>query len=383
MEKIKCFSHKIKVETVLVTSVRSSELVGINPENKGLIGLKNYIQYAETGYLNEGREPARLLGEETNDFEDSVKRELELRGFKVDAQIGVGSFKIDLAVRDPRNPTGYAIGIECDGASYHSSRSARDRDILRQEILEGMDWKLHRVWSTDWFRNRDEAVSVLVASVNRAISNHIEVVLKLTNIDIDKSGDGDLTSLTFKDRKAGLPYKKAKIHCPKDLIMDPNRVHRFAMIISSIVEDEGPILEEMLLDRIRELSTVARVGANIQSNFESAIKLAIKEGYIEKSTWDKDFFYKSDKKYTNFRTPGDNVERRLGQISAVEIRNAILYLIRNQFGLAYDNMIQSIKPLFGINRADPEETDRLKDIVDDMIDRGVLVKHGPLLNLAV
>jgi hypothetical protein len=139
----------------------------------------------------------------------------------------------------------------------------------------------------------------------------------------------------------------------------------------------------MLLDRIRELSTVARVGANIQSNFDRAIKIAIKDGDIEKNTQDKGFFYKSDKKYTSFRTPGDGVERRLSQISAIEIRNAIVFLIKNQFGLAYDNMIQSIKPLFGINRADPEETDRVKDIVDEMIARGTLVKHGPLLNLSV
>lgn len=370
-----------KWKTVLVTSVRSSELVGINPENKGPIGLKNYIQYAETGYLNESRDPARLLGEETNDFEDSVKRELELRGFKVDAQIGVGSFKIDLAVRDPRNPTGYAIGIECDGASYHSSRSARDRDILRQEILEGMGWKLHRVWSTDWFRNREEAMGLLIASVKRAVSNHAEVVQKVATTD--KDVDGDLTSLTFKEKRAGVPYEKTQVRYKREVIMNPNKVYDFVSFINSIVEDEGPITDEMLLDRIREITKVGRVGANIQSNFERAVKIALKNGDIERNKQDKGFFYKSDTDYEEFRTPGDGVERRLNQISAIEIRNAIEYLIKNQFGLAYDNMIQSLKPLFGINRADPEETDRVKDLVDEMIAQGSLVKHGPLLNLKV
>lgn len=375
---------RAKWKTVLVTSVRSSELVGINPENKGAVGLKNYIQHAETGYLNESKDPARLLGEETNDFEDSVKRELELRGFKVDAQIGVGSFKIDLAVRDPKNPTGYAIGIECDGASYHSSRSARDRDILRQEILEGMGWKLHRVWSTDWFRNREEATNILIESVNRAISNRTNKnILKSENLETPTDSEDGLTSVTFKDKRAGIPYKKTEIRCKRKVIMDSNKVYEFAGVITSIIEDEGPILDEMLLDRIRELTKVGRVGANIQNNFDRAIKLAVKDGDIEKQKQDKGFFYKSDKKYTNFRTPGDGVERRLNQISAVEIKNAIEYLIKNQFGLAYDNMIQSLKPLFGINRADPEETDRIKDLVDEMIAQGSLVKHGPLLNLAI
>jgi hypothetical protein len=199
--------------------------------------------------------------------------------------------------------------------------------------------------------------------------------------DNDKNVDGDLTSLTFKDKKAGVPYEKTRISCPRDLIMDPNRVYRFAEIIASIVEEEGPVLKEVLLDRIRELSKVGRIGTNIQSNFERAITLAVKNKEIEKNTKDKGFFYKPDTEYTSFRTPGDGVERRLSQISAIEIRNAIQFLIKNQFGLAYDNMIQSVKPLFGINRADPEETDRIKDIVDEMIAQGTLVKHGPLLNL--
>ncbi|MFA5751065.1 MAG: DUF4011 domain-containing protein [Candidatus Paceibacterota bacterium] len=375
---------RAKWKTVLVTSVRSSELVGINPENKGPIGLKNYIQYAETGYLNEAKDPARLLGEETNDFEDSVRRELELRGFKVDPQVGVGSFKIDLAVRDPKNPTGYAIGIECDGASYHSSRSARDRDILRQEILEGMGWKLHRVWSTDWFRNREMATTILIESVNRAINNHASKTIQKKQ-DQNKHDDykeDELASVPLVEKRVGIPYQKTKIRCNRKMVMEANKVYELAGIISLIVADEGPIINDMLLDRIRELTKVGRVGSNIQNNFNKAIKIAINNKDIEKSKSkeDKCFLFNPNKKYTNFRTPGDGVERQLNQISSIEIKNAIKYLIKNQFGLAYDNMIQSLKPLFGINRVDPEESDRVKDLVDEMIAKGTIIKHGPLLN---
>lgn len=376
---------RAKWKTVLVTSVRSSELVGINPENKGPVGLRNYIQYAETGYLNEAKDPARLLGEETNDFEDSVRRELELRGFRVDAQIGVGSFKIDLAVRDPKNPTGYAIGIECDGASYHSSRSARDRDILRQEILLGMGWKLCRVWSTDWFRNKEMATNILVESVNRAISNHISKTVQKKEDENKHGGEDELKSVPLIEKRAGIPYQKTKIRCSRKMVMEANKVYKLAGILSLIVADEGPIINDMLLDRIRELTKVGRVGSNIQNNFDKAIKIAIGNKDIEKSKSkeDKCFLFNPNKKYTNFRTPGDGVERQLNQISSIEIKNAIKYLIKNQFGLAYDNMIQSLKPLFGINRVDPEESDRVKDLVDEMIAQGSIVKHGPLLNFVV
>jgi uncharacterized membrane protein YheB (UPF0754 family) len=197
----------------------------------------------------------------------------------------------------------------------------------------------------------------------------------------DNDVEGDLTSLTFRDKKAGVPYAKSRVKCPKDLIMDSGRTYKFAEIISQIVNDEGPICVDMLLRRVCELSATGRVGSNILSNFNSAIKLAVKNGDIEKNGHDKDFFYKPNKVYKSFRTPSDGIERRLNEISLVEIKNAIKYLINNQFGLAYDNLIQSVKPLFEIARVNPEEADRMKDIVDEMIENGEVIKHGPLLNI--
>ncbi len=372
-----------KWKTVLVTSIRSAELSGINPENKGAIGLKNYIQYAETGFLNESKEAPKILNEETNDFEDSVKRELELAGFKVDAQVGVGSFRIDLAVRNPKEEGNYAIGIECDGASYHSSLSARDRDILRQEILQDMGWKIYRIWSTEWFRNREESVKLLIENVTRAINkNGKDTYVRNINSDILQDEDY-LTSIPTNHKAPGKPYTKTTTRCNRKVIMSSNEIYSFANVISSIVSDEGPIHIDLIMERIRELTKVGRVGANIQKNFDDALKISIKNGDVEKIKGDKGFVCKTGKNYSSFRTQGSGVERHLSQISSIEIRNALVYLILEQFGLAYDNLIQSVKPLFGVSRVDPEESDRIKDIVDNMIAEGLVVKHGPLLNLAV
>lgn len=373
---------RAKWKTILVTSVRSSELIGINPENKGPVGLKNYIQYAETGFLNESKEAAKLLAEETNDFEDSVRRELELRGFKVDPQVGVGSFKIDLAVRDPKNPTGYAIGIECDGATYHSSRSARDRDILRQEILQGMGWKLHRIWSTEWFKKREAAISVLVENVNRAISGEANNET-ISSDAVGLEEETDLKSVPLRKSRSGVEYTKSRTRCKKEVIMDSKRVYQFSEIIVNLVKDEGPIHVDLALERLKDLAGIARAGSNIQNNFKKAVTLAIKAEEISHTKEDKGFLHSAGKKYSTFRIPADGVERRLDQISKVEISNAINFLIKDQFGLAYDNTVQSIKHLFGISRIDPEEGDRIKDILDEMIASGLLVRHGPLLNFAI
>jgi very-short-patch-repair endonuclease len=379
---------RAKWKTVLVTSIRSSELSGINPENKGPMGLKSYIQYAETGFLNESKSPSKILHEETNDFEDSVKRELELAGFSVDAQVGAGSFRIDLAVRDSKNHYCYALGIECDGASYHSSRSARDRDILRQEILQNMGWKIYRIWSTEWFRNRDEAKRLLIENVTRAVNGKedaVSTVSEQSNTESDTevyTDDTNLVTVSPRHKTAGMPYLKSQAKCNRDIVMKEIKKYQFVNLLVSIVHDEGPIHIDLLAERVKELAKVSRAGANIQKNFDNALKLAIKNGYLEKSKEDKGFIYEVGRYHQSFKVNGDEVQRRLSQISAEEIRNAVKYLIQEQFGLAYDNLLQSIKPLFGIVRADPEEGDRVKDIVDDMVVKGKVVRQGPLLNLA-
>jgi very-short-patch-repair endonuclease len=86
---------------------------------------------------------------------------IEGLGYKVDKQVGSAGFKIDLAVRYREKPGRYMLAIECDGATYHRALWARERDRLRQEVLENMGWRFHRIWSTDWFYRRGEAVKRL------------------------------------------------------------------------------------------------------------------------------------------------------------------------------------------------------------------------------
>jgi very-short-patch-repair endonuclease len=108
-------------------------------------------------------EQARFSGREPDsDFEREVAAQLETHGYATVAQVGVAGFFIDLAVRNPDNPGEFLLGIECDGAAYHSSKSARDRDRLRQSILEGLHWSIHRIWSTEWFRNPDAEIERLL-----------------------------------------------------------------------------------------------------------------------------------------------------------------------------------------------------------------------------
>ena len=157
-----------KLRTEVFTSMQPEDINVGSESSLGLKALRGYLVYAKTGVL----EQAELgIGPEPNDFELAVGNALKTRGLDIVAQVGVAGYFIDLAVCHPKKQGSYILGVECDGATYHSAKSARDRDRLRQSNLENMGWRIHRVWSTDWLRNRSaevERIAQLVHNILRA-----------------------------------------------------------------------------------------------------------------------------------------------------------------------------------------------------------------------
>ena len=136
--------------------------------NNGPRILQRFLRYAESGILDQ----AIPTGEDPDSpFEEAVAQAIREWGFEVDHQVGSAGFRIDLAVRNPDRPGTYLTAIECDGATYHSAQWARERDRLRQEILEGMGWRFHRIWSTDWFRTPEAAKRKLTVALAQSRSD--------------------------------------------------------------------------------------------------------------------------------------------------------------------------------------------------------------------
>ncbi|MFL6438115.1 MAG: AAA domain-containing protein [Terriglobales bacterium] len=122
----------------------------------GVEMLRDYLHYASTNGKRLG--DAELSDVPPNAFEADVMDSLAARGLKLIPQVGASAFRIDIVAEHPRNPGRFVLAIECDGASYHSSCTARDRDRLRQQQLENLGWRFHRVWSTDWFLQKEQEV---------------------------------------------------------------------------------------------------------------------------------------------------------------------------------------------------------------------------------
>lgn len=148
----------------IVSSMGSGDIRADSNSKLGVQSLRDLLGYCESGHLKStvhtGRQPDSA-------FEVAVIRKLAAAGYTAEPQVGTAGFFIDLAVRNPDKPGEFLMGIECDGATYHSAKSARDRDRLRQEVLENLGWQIRRIWSTDWFRNADAQLQPLLVELGR------------------------------------------------------------------------------------------------------------------------------------------------------------------------------------------------------------------------
>lgn len=148
----------------IFSSMDSSGILVSSTSKRGVKALRGFLEYCETGVIHSTDQETRR--EPDSDFEVAVMEALGRHGFECVPQVGVAGFFIDIAVVDPGNPGKYLMGIECDGATYHSAKSARDRDRLRQAILERLGWKIRRIWSTDWFKNPHAELQPIVRELN-------------------------------------------------------------------------------------------------------------------------------------------------------------------------------------------------------------------------
>lgn len=170
---------RAKEQIVTFSSIPLGEF-NPSPTNEGATLLKRWLEFSATKRLGEIPHNHDRAGQTDSPFEDHVIETIRDLGYEAVPQVGVSSYFIDIGVKHPTYPPGYICGIECDGATYHSSKSARDRDRLREEVLNRLGWDLYRIWSTDWFRDplgsREVLKSYLTARLEELVSQMPEMV---------------------------------------------------------------------------------------------------------------------------------------------------------------------------------------------------------------
>ena len=316
---------------------------------RGVAALKTFLTFAQTGGFGQGTASGRGFD---SPFEALIARRLDAMGCQVEAQIGAAGFFVDLAVVDPDRPGRYLLGIECDGAQYHQARSARDRDRLRQQVLEAQGWIIHRIWSADWFMRPEEEAAKLKAALEgarlewaRRDAEGVEIAPPAPPVELEPAPPATTEATPVPPRPGPAVYVEADIAA--DTAREPHQtpVTQMADLVAKIVAVEGPIHVDEVATRIRTFWGLQRAGARIRAAVEAAAGLARDQGVIEGETF--------------LAMPGAAVAPRDRSLAASaslrkpellppqEVEAALLVVVDANFGVAADEMFTSAARLFG------------------------------------
>ncbi|WP_407285809.1 DUF3320 domain-containing protein [Streptomyces sp. BP-8] len=396
----------------VVASFRGSSVT--DSANESVQHLKRYLEYAENGPAVLAQDVTQGDAEPDSPFEESVLQVLREWGYRVQPQVGVAGYRIDIGVRHPEFPGAYALGIECDGAMYHSSRTARDRDRLREEVLAGLGWRLHRIWGTDWYRGRTaaelrlrEAVALAVErglmsdsaladpAMNRAVATEDgagntsdtrpAAPLSGTSAWPGTPGPGNGTLQTAPapaehervpvDTEPDRPWSSLYETCEMT-VSSPYELHTqearpaLSKLLARVIGIEGPIHEELLVQRAREAWGVARAGNRIRDNVREAVRGLVCSGQI---TVDGQFLDVAGREELDARVPGEgHTPRKTAHIASAERQLALYELAAECPGMSRDELVRHAGEFFGWRRMGRDIRSFLDSDIDELHRRGRL-----------
>lgn len=354
---------------------------------KGVFAFKLFLHFARTGRLSMSESTGR---DHESVFEEQVARALNERGYQVKRQVGIAGFFVDLAIADPAYPDRYVLGIECDGNSYREARSARDRDRLRQTILEDHGWIMHRIWCTDWFKRPSEQLDKVVAAIEAA--------------KIDLSGDGGTRSSSKRavpfeivaiEREdvteiglvpiddagaAGTPYVEATPIKPSHISAELHAAPRgiLSEMVQQVVAVEGPVHIDEIVNRIREAWGLKRAGARIQDAIEAAAAVAVRLGRIEEDG----YFYSAPGTPVQVRdrsAVGTLSLRQPQSLPPAEIRTAIHEIVRANLGATRDQIFVNVSRALGFKSTKGLLRSTIQPVVEQALADKELVEQNGVL----
>jgi very-short-patch-repair endonuclease len=350
---------------------------------RGVDELRRYLEFAARGPVVLAVDDATGGGgEPESPFEQAVLSTLRSWGHDVVSQVGTAGYRIDMAVRHPDRPGRFALGIECDGAMYHSSRVARDRDRLREQVLEGLGWTLHRIWGPSWYRDRAGEERRLREAIDRALLDATPaaapapepraapVVVDYEDVELD-------TPPAWAEPYVAVVLPPARAADPTD----PAATAEIRALVLQTIAEEAPIVEDLLARRV-----IGAWGAVLSEKRRGVIRRAL-DGLVRAGTVVRDgnAFRLPNQRVDLVRVPVAGDERTLRevkQVPNVELAEAVGRLVAEARVVTEEEAQQKAARLFGWRRTGPAIAAALTRAVEQLAEEGVIVRAGDELRAA-
>jgi hypothetical protein len=372
---------------VVVSSLRAEDIDLNAARSQGAQQLRRYLAYAERGLGALETSQQQGKGEPESPLEADVLGEVRRLGFDAVPQVGCSGFRMDLGVRDPHTPGRFLLGIEGDGAAYHAGGTARDRDRLRQEVLEGLGWRLHRVWSPAWAFRRFEEVERLRQALEEAQKNQAPVRaeapaappdLPTRRVEIEEN-DGPVSLV------GAVPYRVAELRVGADfarLEMHADRARKeLARLLHQLVNAEGPIHLDAAVRRLRQAWGLERTGERIRQAVEDAVAEGEKKDRLRRQG---DFLWPAGEAAVKVRVPAageSESQRDLEQIAPEELQEAMRLLVQQGGGLGEDTLLTQTARVFGFRNVGDNMRELLRGCLRALQEQGVCATNAGTVTL--
>lgn len=354
----------------------------------GVHAFKLFLHYARTGRLSMSVPSGRPMD---SVFEEQVASALQARGYQVHPQVGIAGFFIDLAIADPELPGRYLLGIECDGRAYHSSRSARERDRLRQAVLEDHGWIIHRIWSTDWFQRPEEQLQRVISAIENAkaeLNNRAKHKTERTRaipVDIVTVEREDVIEIGLDRTELAnehyIYYEEAQPEANLSYALHETPVGILADMIEKIVFKESPIHLNEVITRLRTAWGLQRAGARIEATVSQAVHISCKKGKI----YDENGFLLHREAKVQIRNRQNVLSSSLRKpelIAPQEIASGACEIVRKSLGATEDEIITSVSRMLGFKATSSVLKRVISDAIKQEIKNKRLIEHDNLIVIA-
>ncbi|HET7306398.1 MAG TPA: DUF3320 domain-containing protein [Gammaproteobacteria bacterium] len=382
---------------LVYSSIRYSDIDLNRTNSRGVADLRSFLEYAERGAQALYSQLTVDPGADTESpFEDAVKMALLDKGWQVHSQVGCSGYRIDLAILDPRKPGQYLAAVECDGATYHSAHTARDRDRLRQAVLEDLGWTVLRVWSTDWWHDPAQQIDRLQKVLGKlleqppraetrvpaaALSNEPNATRGSTKSDGLRITAGDVFNQATRRTAATAKYQP----CQLDLVPgEQSAIYEGASDIvlvrqiHEVADVEGPVLLPVLARRVGEAWGFQQVTQKLLHRIEGALRRS--DVFVTDEDGDVVIWRRNQDpiSYRRVRVPGGvpEAKRSSDEIPLPEIANALRQVLESYVSMTEDALVREAMRILGFQRLTQKTRERMADGLEYMTAQPGIQRNG-------
>jgi hypothetical protein len=379
---------RAREKVIFVSSIKSSDIDLSSTKSVGVKCLYNYLTYVEQVSKPEEKPEKEAINQ--SEIQKEVAEEIRRLGYVAVPQIGESSLRVDIGVKTPENLDRFILGVILDGEDYRSTATARDRDRLRAQVLEGMGWKLHRIWSPEWVHRRLTEVERLAQALKRAETYEKRPEkAQFQRTTQKKSLEHEKVTERRSDELPGSePYLRAslepsqtfnKIHAnQRELYLDLYRLE-VRNLLPKLVRTEGPIHLEYAFKRLNKAMNLRPIPPSFHKAYWATIEEMTKKGRFERHG---EFLWPNGVTAVKVRVPFNGPEaevRPIEYISSEEIETTMLHVLSHSMGLSRESLIKETANVFRA-RQTPKTNRILETELEKMLEGNRINRVGEILH---